>query len=281
MSALTSELGAHFEEVVYVISVEDRSRHLCREEVVDGMTLKVVTKPQFDALAKDCDVLFVRNLPMFIPPKNVVSIYYGASTKINPNNPKNWSAILYCTGRGGGINAHKWVKGGASSMWFPDRETEKEYDFVCFARPGKDTKVMLKLAEKFDDKKFLVTGLRRKTLLPLNIDLVPWEVDQVILRSYLHKSKWAVALACSSGEGWPMSTQLEYALSGVPFVYDPRFVFNDGYYVNKQTSVSFDKFDFDAWEEMSLKAETYALEKLTAKASADSLMGIINKVRKT
>ena len=75
-----------------------------------------------------------------------------------------------------------------------------------------------------------------------------------------------------------MSIQLEYALSGLPYVYDPRNVPKDGYYVNDKTSVGINNFKFGSWKDMSLSTRIYAEKFLSSKASAESFIEILNKI---
>lgn len=266
MSSLTNSMSNHVDSSTIYIVVSDEHSSLCKTEKISKFNLSVVTlKSLYNCIESKSDLLFARNLPNFTPPKNITSFYYAAGHNIYPPNKECWSRILYCIGQNNSPNTLKWIKCADPNFWKPSNK-EKEYDFVCLGRKGKDENLIKDIAKKYPDKKIIVTDMNIKAANVTNISRIfcPKEILKL-----LQKSKWAIASSCIE-EGWPMSIQLEYSMTGLPYIFNDRLPKED-YYLNSKTGVHINNIEFDQWEEMSKIAREYAVSHLSSDVSAKNL----------
>jgi hypothetical protein len=126
------------------------------------------------------------------------------------------------------------------------------------------------LAQDYPDKSIALVGPKEKFPHP-NITQFEWSADHKAVRDIVAQSKWAVITICLSGEGFPTSTQVEYAVCGIPAVYNTE-VKPDGVYLCDKTSVAYEDLDFDSWEERGRICREYALENFSSDKAAAILM---------
>lgn len=273
-SGLAKAATRFFEEVFYVITVP--SKDMVREDIEsDGVLMKVISREDFKKYNNKCDVFLKRANPEWTPPDKPLTIFYSASASSFPRS--KWDVVLTSDTARAKSGVTPWIKGGNHNFWSP-ADVKKVYDFVVVGRRQKNIALVRAIAKAFPEKSILMIGWATPTepafspLSEKNIQSVGRRGHKYI-REMLRKAKWGIICTCN-GEGWPMSTQLEYSLCGVPYVYGNRFA-TDGYYSNEKTSTKFDdSFDFSKWREMSKSAAEYARQYTTCDVSAESLVKI-------
>lgn len=279
-SGLAKAAARFFEEVLYVITVP--SEDMVREDIEsDGVLMKVISRKDFKKYDNECDVFLKRANPEWTPPDKPLTIFYSASASSLPG--RKWDVVLTSdTARAKGGVTH-WIKGGNHNFWGP-ADVEKSYDFVVVGRRQKNIALVRAIARAFPEKSILMIGWATPTepaFSPLNEKNIQsvGRLGHRDIREMLRKAKWGIICTCN-GEGWPMSTQLEYSLCGVPYIYGSGFA-TGGYYSNEKTSVRFgEDFDFSKWREMSRSASDYAHQHMTCDVSARSLVQIVGAALK-
>ena len=273
-SGLARSATRFFEEVLFVITVPSEEM-VCEDIERDGVLMKIIGREDFKKYANECDVFFKRANPEWTPPEKPLTMFYGASASYLPRS--KWDVVLTTDMARTKSGVTSWVKGGNHNFWSP-ADVEKVHDFVVVGRRQKNVALVRAIARTFPEKSILMIGWETPPLSERNIRSVG-RLGHRDIREMLRKSKWGIICTCS-GEGWPMSTQLEYSLCGVPYVYGNGFT-TDGYYSNEKTSAKFDgDFDFSKWIEMSKSASEYAWQDMTCDVSAKSLVQIVEAALK-
>jgi len=273
-SGLAKAATKFFTEVFYVMTVPEA---LTRQDInCDGVTMKVITKDKMKQYVNECNVFLKRANPDWLPPSKPLTIFYGASARTMPKH--KWDIVLTSD-----INALRsgltyWVKGGNQNFWNVKLNIEKIYDFVIVGRKQKNISLVHKIVKMFPKKKILMIGWEIPPIKNNNIKSIGRTRRPADIRKMLLQSKWGLICTCNGEEGYPMSTQLEYSLCGLPYIYGDKNQFKiDKYYSNSMTCVQLDKLNFDSWEAMSKTTLEYAHEYMTCDVAMESLMQIIQK----